>query len=191
MGYLTGLITAFAITLGGSSSMASTVSVPTSPPYDLLVTAAGGGPLDGQTASGAVFWTQSLLTGIGFESLSRDGVFGSVQDSSLGLFFDVGPGAYTFTEADDDFGPIFLFLDGILQSIDYIVMDTFSAADLASIGVEQFSFDTRNPVSFVGSTVHVTAIIKYLAPVPLPAGLPLLAGGLGLLIFVRRRRRGA
>jgi hypothetical protein len=43
-----------------------------------------------------------------------------------------------------------------------------------------------------GTTVRVDAIVKYLedpSPVPLPAGLPLLAGGLGLLALTRRRRQ--
>ena len=53
-----------------------------------------------------MFWNQSLLGGLGYESMSRSGVFGSTIDATLGLFFDVGGGAYTFTEADDDLGPI-------------------------------------------------------------------------------------
>ena len=180
MGFFKMLVSAAAFALIGSAAMATTV--PDSPPYDLLVTATGSGAFEGQTASGAVFWNQSLLGGVGFESMSRSGIFGSTIDATLGLFFDVGPGDYTFTEADDDLGPIFMFLDGILQNIDYIVSDSYSAADMASAGVAQFSFDTR--------TIYVNAIVKYLetGTVPLPAGLPLLAGALGLLAFARRRR---
>ena len=190
MGFLKMFAAAVALVLMGTGEMSATV-LPTSPPYDLLVTATGGGPLDGQTASGAVFWNHSLLSGVGYETMSRSGVFNSIVDSTLGLFFDAGPGAYTFTEADDDLGPIFVFLDGILQTIDYVVMDAYSAADLASVGVAQFSFDTRVPVYFEGTTFYVNAVVKYLAPVPLPAGLPLLAGALGVLVVARRRRRAA
>jgi hypothetical protein len=188
MGFFKMLVSAAAFALIGSAAMATTV--PDSPPYDLLVTATGAGAFEGQTASGAVFWNQSLLGGVGFESMSRSGIFGSTIDATLGLFFDVGPGDYTFTEADDDLGPIFMFLDGILQNIDYIVSDSYSAADMASAGVAQFSFDTRTPVSFDGTTIYVNAIVKYLetGTVPLPAGLPLLGGALGLLAFARRRR---
>lgn len=189
MSYFKSLLAAAAFVLCGAGALAATVTQPTNPPYDLLVTATGGGPLDGLTASGAAFWNQSLLTGVGEELMSRSGVFGSIIDSTLGLFFDVGP--YTFTEADDDLGPIFVFLDGILQNIDYVVMDAYSPANLALAGVEQFSFNTRDPVSFDGTTIHVLAIVKYIAPVPLPAGLPLLAGALALLAFARRKRLAA
>ena len=160
-----------------------------------MVTATGGGALDGQTASGAVFYDPTLLTGSGYELMSRSGLFGSIIDPIPGLFFDVGPvdpatglPFYTFTEADDDLGPVFTFLDGVLQTIDYIVMDAFSPADLALAGVNQFSFDTTRPVMISGTTISVNAIVKYLAPVPLPAGLPLLVGALGVLVFARRRK---
>lgn len=188
MGFFKILASAAAIAVMGSATMAATI--PDSPPYDLLVMATGDGPYEGQTASGAVFWNQSLLGGLGYESMSRSGVFGSTVDATLGLFFDVGGGAYTFTEADDDLGPIFIFLDGILRNIDYIVTDAYSPADMASAGVQLFSFDTRTPVSFDGTTIYVNAIVKYLEPgaVPLPAGLPLLAGAIGLLALARRRR---
>lgn len=196
MGFLKALLAAVAFAMIGTGALGSTVSpqtsnvgLPTSPPYDLHVTATGGGPLDGLTATGAVFWNQSLLAGIGEELMSRSGVFGSIVDSTLGLFFDAGP--YTFTEADDDLGPIFVFRDGVLQYIDYVVMDAFSPANLALAGVEQFSFDTRNSVTFDGTTIYVSAIVKYISPVPLPAGLPLLAGALGLLVAARRKRLSA
>ena len=158
---------------------------------DLHVTATGGGYLDGETATGAVFWTGSLLTGVGYETLSRDGAAGSILDPMAGLFFDVGPGPlYVFTEVDDDYGPFLNFLDGVLQTIDYLVSDETTTFDLAAYGVTLFTFDTSSPAVIDGTTVHVNAIVKYLAPtpVPLPAGLPLLAGSLGLLALVRRRR---
>jgi hypothetical protein len=190
MGFLRSVVLGLALALP-LPLMAAPVSPENA--LDLEVTATGGGYLDGQTASGAVFWTGSLLSGVGYESLSRSGAFGSRVDAVAGLFFDVGaPPIYTFTEADDDLGPILIFLDGVLQTIDYVVTDGISAFDLAAYGVSAFSFETRAPVVIDGTTVRVDAIVKYLedpSPVPLPAGLPLLAGGLGLLALSRRRRQ--
>lgn len=158
---------------------------------DLEVTATGGGYLDGQTASGAVFWDDALLTGVGYETVSRSGAFGSIVDPIAGLFFDVGPGPiYTFTEADDDIGPFLTFLDGVLDRIDYLVTDGSTVFDLSAYGVKLFTFDIRSPVFIdANNTAHVDAIVKYLAPVPLPAGLPLLAGALGLFGALRLRRK--
>jgi hypothetical protein len=189
MGFLRSVVLGLALALP-LPLMAAPVSPENA--LDLEVTATGGGYLDGETASGAVFWTGSLLTGVGYETLSRSGAFGSILDPLAGLFFDVGPGPiYTFTEADDDIGPFLTFLDGVLDRVDYLVMDEYTPFDLAAYGVTLFTFDTRSPVRIDGTTVHVDAIVKYLddpSLVPLPAGLPLLAGALGLLALIRRRQ---
>ncbi|PTX55455.1 putative secreted protein [Litoreibacter ponti] len=43
---------------------------------------------------------------------------------------------------------------------------------------------------FLAASVTVQNVIDPVNPIPLPAGLPLLLGGLGILAFARRARRG-
>lgn len=184
---LLGLVTASALTLFTQTAGAATVV------GNALVVTGANGPFAGQTASGGVFWDGEIDLGT-YAVLSRDGSRPDVThvDPTVGLYFDVGP--YIFDEGDAFASPVFTFLDGILTSISYIVTDSSTDADLAAYNVNLFTFDIfRRPdgspaVSFDGNTYGVNAIIKYLAPVPLPAGLPLLAGALGLLAFMRRRK---
>lgn len=160
--------------------------------YRLEVTGVGSGPLVGLIAEGGVYWDGDIDLG-DYAVLSREaGADITHVDPSVGLSFDIGP--YVFTEADAWSPPVFTFLGGVLQSISYIVTQSSTTFDLAAFGVDMFTFDIFRrpdggpPVTFDGNTYGVNAIIKPLAPVPLPAGLPLLAGGLGLLVFLRRRK---
>jgi hypothetical protein len=186
---LAALCLAFPLLTGGLTApvaQAATVG------FQLVVTATGGGPFDGATASGAVFWDADLVpTGPGsYAVLSRDGGNPDVTavDPAVGLFFDIGP--FTFTEADAWAPPLFTFVDGMLASISFIVNGMSTVVPLADYGVDMFSFDitSRPAITFDGNTYGVNAIVKYLAPVPLPAGLPLLLGAVGLLALLRRRK---
>jgi hypothetical protein len=185
-----------ALALTTSGAVATTVDRAS---VGLQVTATGGGAYDGLTAFGGLTWDASLVPDDGWFLLSRAGRHGSTSDSTLSLFFDVGPvdpltgqPLYRFTEADHDIGPLLTFTGGRLRSISYLV-NSMSPFGLGAYGINLFTFDTIDPVGFDQETVLVNAIVKYLpvapAPsvVPLPAGLPLLLGALGLLAFVRRR----
>lgn len=182
-----GLIAACALALFAQTATAATVV------GNALVVTVANGAFAGQTAMGGVFWDGAIDLGT-YAVLSRDGSNPDVTivDPTVGLFFDVG--SFIFTEADAHAPPIFTFVNGILTSISYIVTDSSTAVDLAAYGVNLFSFDIFRrldlspAVTFAGNTYGVNAVIKYLAPVPVPAGLSLLAGGLGLLVFVRRRK---
>lgn len=158
--------------------------------FELIVTAARGGLFEGQSSTaGAVFFDEDLVpTAPGsFVDLSFSGVNGTTADPSFGLFFDAGP--YTFTEADALSEPVFTFIDGLLSSISYIVTFGSSSNDLVAFGVEQFTFLDRPAITFDGDTYTVHAFFKPLvSAVPLPAGLPLMVGGLGLLALLRRRK---
>lgn len=158
--------------------------------YELVVTAAPGGLFEGQSSTrGGVFYDEDLVptTPGSFVELSFSGANGTTADPLVGLFFDAGP--YTFTEADAVAEPIFTFMDGVLASISYIVTFGSSSNDLVAFGVEQFTFLLRPPLTFDNGVYAVQALVKPLAPVPLPAGLPLLAAGLGMLVMMRRRSR--
>ncbi len=177
-------IVAFSATMSAPRAEAATVG------YKLIVTATGGGIYDGQTAEGGVFWDDASVPATGFVELSRTGEGGTTVDPVVGLFFNAGP--YVFSELDAYATPFFTFVDGILQSISFIVTDDSTLVDLASFGVKLFTFDiARGALTFDGDVYRGNVIVKYLAPVPLPAGLPLLAGGLGLIALLRRRARRA
>lgn len=186
----------FSVIAAGVVAVSATMAAPRAEAanvgFELLVTAAPGGLFAGETSiNGGVVFDDTLVptTPGSFVELSKTGVAGTTQDLSIGLYFDAGP--YTFTEADAVSDPVFTFSSGLLRSINYIVTFGSSSNDLVAFGVEQFSFDINTPITFDGDTYGVNAFVKPLpqvSAVPLPAGLPLLAGGLGLLALMRRRR---
>lgn len=160
--------------------------------YNLEVTAENG-LYAGLVGTGTITWDETLVNSVGYTALSwNGGPFGSTADNSLRIDLTAGPEIFTHTDDINwpDF-PLFSFMDGMLTSINYIVTDGSTPVDLAFYGVEGFTFNLDAGAALDGDTVYASAIVKYLddpAPVPLPAGLPLLAGGLGLLAFARRRR---
>ncbi|MDQ2090931.1 VPLPA-CTERM sorting domain-containing protein [Marimonas arenosa] len=94
--------------------------------------------------------------------------------------------------------PFDLSVDGSLAGDD--LMFTNSSLQTVSFGGinvdagEAFLFAVDFG-SLTGSSIYASALVKSfdfsingMAPVPLPASLPLLLGGLGLIGFVRRRR---
>ena len=161
--------------------------------FKLNITAAPGSVFAGEVFTGAVFYDEALIpTGArDFIDLSKTGINGSTADPFVGLFFDAGP--YRFTERDALQDPVFTFVGGLLKSINYIVTFGSAQSDLVAFGIEQFSLDINTPITFDGDAYGALVFIKPLPTiptVPLPAGLPLLAGGLGLMAMVRRLRKG-
>lgn len=123
------------------------------------------------------------------DSGDEDGLtslFGSVK-----LFFSVGP--IILTEMNDTGAPGFprvTFIDGVLDDINYEVRHGVNGADLQAYGVLSFKFGDLAK-SDLEDTYDVGVEVEYgdASVVPLPAGLPLLGGGLALLAAVRRKRR--
>lgn len=72
------------------------------------------------------------------------------------------------------FDPIGVSFEGTAKSIDF-------GGTINQIGFDNITFGSEIPGEEGG-------VDPELAPIPLPAGLPLLAGGLGLLVTLRRRR---
>ncbi|MFN3847627.1 MAG: VPLPA-CTERM sorting domain-containing protein [Paracoccaceae bacterium] len=177
-----------AVPVAGPASRADAAQVG----FDLVVTAAPGGLFAGQPSSrGGVVYDEDLVpTGFGSSvALSRSGGNGTLEDATLGLFFDFGP--FTFTGADALSEPVFTFVSGVLRSIRYVVTSGSTPNDLVAFGVGQFTFLINPAIRFSGHVYFVQARVDPLAPVPLPAGLPLLAGGLGGMVLLRRRARRA
>jgi hypothetical protein len=112
--------------------------------------------------------------------------FGNVR-----LSFDLG--VMTLTEendADFDSFPRVTFIDGLLDDINYEVKHGVNGAVLLPYYVEGFRFLRLTPGTEPG-TFDVGVEVAYGDPseVPLPAGLPLLGGGLVLLGALRKRMR--
>ena len=65
----------------------------------------------------------------------------------------------------------------------------FAGGPLSLLAGETYTFNTTNWGSTTVSSIYSFDFSVAVAPVPLPASLPLLLGGLGLIAAVRRRRR--
>lgn len=178
----------FAIT----AALALAASQTSAATYNLSVEVENG-LFAGLVATGSISWDETLVNPVGDTRLTFNGTGSSVADSSLKILLNAGP--EIFTQIDDidwpDF-PLFTFFDGLLASINYVVEDYSTPVDLAFYGVTGFNFNLDGGASLDGDTVFTTAQVRYVgdvSPVPLPAGLPLLAGGLGLMALLRRRNR--
>jgi hypothetical protein len=89
--------------------------------------------------------------------------------------------------ATDVFDIEISFINGFLPS----VTDTFELFTFGSIDSSFFSFanfTSNAPVASSSNGGSVSLSFDQIAPVPLPAGLPLLLTALGSVIFLRRNR---
>lgn len=95
--------------------------------------------------------------------------------------------------------PKVAFEDYIPISIDFLI-DSFTFPELSFLGIEELrvggdvTSDPGSPDLFdlvydpATDSYSTGATVIEVAPIPLPAGLPLLAGGLGLMALAARRR---
>lgn len=146
----------------------------------------------GISGSGTITFDETLLTGVGDESLVPVGstTLGAIEDSTLDIIFDVGPEIFTaMNDVDFPDFPSFDFLDGALTFIDYVVVDGESGADLAPYGVLSGSFSDDLFFDDAEQSFFVSIDLEYdVSPVPLPAGLPMLLVGLGAFGYLRQRK---
>ena len=104
-------------------------------------------------------------------------------------FLDLLAGAETFEVRSDD---------GFRLTVGGTLVDSFGNRAFRGSPVTVEAGDGRTPFELVyyedqGNTgvefaLNGAAASPAVAPIPLPAGLPLLAGALGVLAFIRRRR---
>ena len=134
---------------------------------DLVVTVVGDSLIDGAT-----------LLGEGDDALLFHLDPGAVGSSAFGLF-DGGAGEdeVRFNRFTADALSATAVPGGFAVS----VRDGASGLDATLLGFERFAFD--DATLSAGEVADAAP-----APIPLPAGLPLLAAGLGGLAFARRRR---
>ena len=134
---------------------------------DLAVTVVGDGLIDGAT-----------LLGAGDDALLFHLDPGAVGSSAFGLF-DGGEG--TDEVRFNRFASDALSAVAVPGGFAVSVRDGASDLEATLLGFESFAFDDATL-----STAEVVGLAP--APIPLPAGLPLLAAGLGAVALARRGR---
>lgn len=151
----------------------------------------GNGIYTGLTATGSITFDEALLAGSGMEALVPTGSaeLGATIDPALAISFSIG--GFSLTEENDiDFPdlPLFEFDDGDLVFIDYVVdfLSVPAGVDLLALDLVLLAF--ADDLFFDGTEYFVTADALYLSDIPVPAGLPLLLGGLGAIAVMRRRQ---
>lgn len=171
--------------------------------YEDPVFAIGGGETV-TVSAGAYVFDSILSTDVdGFADLAvakRNAGLGVVFAGLPNLGTDInGPGdllTFTFSapvtvnavlfgrvDRDDDFD---LFLDGVLAASDVGISGN-NPASLGGVEVSQFSIGADQVGFFRTDDFTIAKIDVEVSAVPLPAGLPLLAGGLFALGYLRRR----
>ncbi len=114
-------------------------------------------------------------------------------DPSDGISLSVTLFGIGYTDANDVDFPDFVafdFFDGVLTFIDYILVDGANGVDfseqdfdLLNFAGDGLLFDEEDGIFIV------TAFLGDIAPIPVPAGSPLMATGLIALGWMRRKSR--
>ncbi len=136
--------------------------------------------------------------------LTNDGVLGYDDDNLSpfglvtltpieGVSIEFSLNGVTFaTENDIDFNefPQLSFRDGFLFELDLFLVQGVNGTDFGGSGITRIAagpvtFSAQENAFFIDADVNRTAP----SPVPLPAGLPLAAAGLGALAMLRRKQR--
>ncbi len=180
---LNGLASAL-VALGISSSASFAL---TSISFDTLVSTT----FDPSSAVTATFNGQ---TGTG--SISYDETLGLSAYSGADLTFSLMMFGQSFGSTDDEFGSAEYDPNTGDLSFSVSEVSLFNVVDIDLVGLESFAFGSPiTPQVGGGNIVEVTAFEGTGAcvgctppPVPLPASLPLVLSGLGLMGWVSRRR---
>lgn len=149
-----------------------------------------GGGVSGAIGTDTFGMASTPLTGtsmviLGYPPLSLN----LASFALLGTYLDVDNGA-----ADDTFSMLFSLTVGVTDYAIATFTGNFDGADgSVDFLADGFGVTTAN-VPFIGTTYipdpeYVSVNVVGATVVPLPAALPLLAGALGLLTMVSRRRR--
>lgn len=118
----------------------------------------------------------------------------TILNPADGITLSVTLFGFGFTGANDVDFPDFVrfnFFDGMLNFIDYVLVDGVNGVDFSALPFSQLTFN--GGLLFFDAAENrfvVTASLDGgLAPVPLPAGLPLALAGLGALAWVGRKKK--
>lgn len=178
--------TVYAAALCATAMAASPALATTS--FDLTATVLNGA-YAGDSFIGSITYDETLLTGIDEEDLAPVGstVPGVTPDAAFAIAFTDGVNSLNET---DDFDypnfPIFSFFEGDLVGIEFEVDFLSASFDLLDLGILAFFFEDDLAFDGVGYSIGVD--VFYIADIPLPAGLPLLVGGLAGFAALRRRQ---
>lgn len=150
------------------------------------------GPFTGESGTGTLTYDASLLTGAGIDILGRVPDDFLIVDPTLDLVL-LTPEGSTFTASNDadfpDF-PKFVFDYGDLTFVSYALVSGVNGFDFSDFGIAAVFFDELTLLA--DGSADIVGVVQLIddapAPVPLPASLPLLLGGLGAFGLSRRRR---
>jgi hypothetical protein len=154
---------------------------------------------------GTLVYDDANLTGIGEETLAMTAYIADPSDPDD---YDVVAGLIsfsitmfagetyeqTFTASDDvwpDVFPEFYFFDGDLYGIEFYVSEEFTPIMAPGVYDLGAFFDCGCSGDFYYDSVSDTNVLEVeVNAIPVPAALPLMLGGLGLLGLLARRRKG-
>jgi hypothetical protein len=181
-----GLAAAFLLVLGAAGAAAAATVT-----YGLVgvvteTTRSGEAAPDfkGETGTGRFAYDRTAITGVGNEVVRGPALW--IAFSIFGQDFD--------SDDDRNFGqfPALLLRDGRPRAIDFGVSEEDNnPVTLAQPLLRAFFTDPLFELDRLGDRsfgVAITAVS--VAPIPLPAALPLALAGVGALLLVARRRRG-
>ncbi|WP_136439251.1 VPLPA-CTERM sorting domain-containing protein [Pacificoceanicola onchidii] len=163
--------------LTASAATAATVSVT----YGLLLSATFEGTLQGDGNTFLVTGVQDFATIAGLPAASL--TFVTSYDA---LGFAV-PGALPTISLDGSSLDILACEDATCEGGFLFAVNSVASATIGGDIFARLTSGTTTPTAFVPSAYSAT--LNEAAPVPLPAGLPLLLAGIGGLALLRRRTR--
>lgn len=173
---------------GAIATLGTTAAHAVTLPFDVELVDINGGSL--ATGTGSLTYDDTLLAFDSFEDISITGVNTLHVDPALAISMTLG--GISFTESNDidapDF-PSFNFFDGLLDFVDYEVVDGENGADLSSFGIDGFTLGGAVFDRLTGDLSFTAQELPSFAAIPLPAGGLLLVSALGMGAVVGRKRQ--